>query len=92
MKPIHIVDRLTSTYKVLRDSAGLPIDKIYIADLLKEARDTIHDLEGNVYSYPPTGEHNPHGTTWRKEYEDFYDSMIKMAPEEFVAWQTAMKD
>ncbi len=91
MKPIHIVDRLTDIHRAIQGGME-EIGRTHIAEILKEARDRIHELEGDVYSFPPTGEHNPNGTTWRKEYEDFYDSMIKMTPEEFVEWQTAMKD
>jgi hypothetical protein len=90
MKPIHIGDRLTDTHRAIQGGIE-EIGRVRIADLLKEARDRIHELEGVVFSYPPS-EHAPEGTTWRKEYEDLYDTMLKMTPEEFMEWQTAMKD
>ena len=91
MKSIHIVDRLTFTHRAIHGGME-EIGRTHIADLLKEARDRIHELEGLAYSYPPTEPHNPEGTTWHKEYFDFVDTMAKMSPEEFSEWQAAMKD
>lgn len=91
MKPIHIVDRLTSMHRAI--NGGLEeIGRTKMADLIKEARDRIHELEGLAYSYPPTEPYSPEGTTWRKEYEDLHDALQKMTPEEFVQWQEATKD
>ena len=91
MTPIHIVDRLTSTHRAIREGME-EIGRNQIADLLKEARDRIHELEALAYSYAPAPEHDCHGTTWRKEYEDLVDVMVKMSTEEFAEWQKAMMD
>lgn len=91
MNPIHIVDRLTSTDKAIRGGME-EIGRTHIADLLKEARDRIHELEGLAYSYPPTEPHSPEGTTWRKEYEDLIDTLLQMTTKDFEQWQSDMKD
>jgi len=90
MNPIHIVDRLTSMHRAI--NGGLEeISRNKIADLIKESRDRIHELEGLAYSYHPQPD-APNGTTWRKEYEDLIESLLRMTPKEFEQWQTDMKD
>ena len=91
MTPIHIVDRLTSTHRAIRGGME-EISRTQIADLLKEARDRIHELEGLVYAYPPIEPYSPQGTTWRKEYEDLHEAFMNMTAEEFDQWQQAIKD
>jgi predicted RND superfamily exporter protein len=90
MIPIHIVDRLTSTDKAIRGGMK-EISRTQIADLIKEARDRIHELEGLAYSYHPQPD-SPNGTTWRKEYEDLIEVLLTMTAKEFEQWQTDMKD
>lgn len=90
MTPIHIVDRLTSIHKAINNGME-EISRKQIADLLKEARDRIHELEGLAYSYHPQPD-SPNGTTWRKEYEDLIDTMTAMTAKDFEQWQIDMKD
>jgi len=90
MTPIHIVDRLTSLHKAIKGGME-EIGRNKIADLLKEARDRIHELEGLAYSYHPQ-EDSPEGTTWRKEYEDLIEVLLTMTTKEFEQWQNDMKD
>jgi len=91
MKPIHIVDRLTSTHKAILGGME-EISRTQIADMLKEARDRIHELEGLAYAYPPTEPYSPEGTTWRKEYEDMIDTLLQMTAKDFEQWQQAIRD
>jgi hypothetical protein len=90
MNQIHIVDRLTSLHRAI--NGGMEeIGRNKIADLLKEARDRIHELEGLAYSYHPQPD-CPDGTTWRKEYEDLIDTLLSMTAKDFEQWQKDMKD
>jgi len=91
MTPIHIVDRLTSTHRAIRGGME-EISRTQIADLLKEARDRIHELEGLVYAYPPIEPYSPQGTTWRKEYEDLHEAFMHRTAEDFDQWQQAIRD
>jgi predicted RND superfamily exporter protein len=90
MDGIHIVDRLTLTHRAIQ-SGMEEIGRNKIADLIKDARDRIHELEGLAYSYHPQPD-SPNGTTWRMEYENLIEALLTMTPKEFEQWQTDMKD
>jgi hypothetical protein len=92
---MDIVDKLRLKFRELRhrQASGVSYSEIEgIPELLYDAAIEIHRLQGLAYSYPQNSSYAPEGTTWRQEYEDFHDRMVKMTSEDFSHWQSVMKD
>ena len=91
---IDIVDRLTTALEeVGRERARLhEFTSESLPKLLMDARDELHRLQGLVYALPPQRPHLIDGTTWRDEYEHLWGRLMRMSGDEFLDWQSVMKD
>jgi hypothetical protein len=91
---IDIVDRLT----IALDEVSGEVARQHeftgesLPQLLMDARDELHRLQGMVYSLPPQPPHLVDGTTWREEYEHLWDRLMRMSGDDFLHWQSVMKD
>lgn len=90
---MDIVDRLTiALEEVSRNRAKYhEYTSESLPQLICNARDAIHELQAQVYAYPPSPPHIPQGSTWRQEYEMLWDLLLKMSAEEFLVWKGIME-
>jgi len=91
---MDIVDRLTiALEEVGRERARLhEYTSESLPKLLMDARDELHRLQGLVYALPPQKPHLVDGTTWREEYDHLWDRLMRMSGDDFLQWQSVMKD
>lgn len=91
---IDIVDRLTlAIEEVSRERARLhEYTGENLPQLLVDARDELHRLQGLVYAYPPDPISNHAGVTWREEYENNMENLKRLHPDDFKLWQAMMTD
>lgn len=91
---IDIVDRLTlAIEEVSRERSRLhEYTSENLPQLLVDARDELHRLQGLVYAYPPDPITNPAGVTWREEYEVKVENLKRLHPDDFKLWQSMMAD